>query len=162
MAKLNKDLQKQTDSAESSGFDPLPDGAYHVRLRDVDTTREGNKGPYWSWEFEVVDDVKFTAEGQEKEQSSKGRRLWNNTSLSPAAAFKMKETFEAFGVPSSTDTDEMIGQVVKAVVSQRTIQEGSRKGEVANQIDRLKPADPDVKEAADVEAKAQADMAEIF
>lgn len=150
MAKLNKKLQTQTEKAESSGFEAIPDGAYHVKLRDVDTTREGKKGPYWSWEFEIID------------EEFKGRRLWNNTSLSEAAAFKMKETFEAFGVSLDTDTDELIGEVVKAVVSQRTIQEGTRKGEVANQIDRLKKADDDILASVGAEKKANADMDEIF
>ena len=56
----------------------------------------------------------------------------------------------------------MIGQVVKAVVSQRTIQEGTRKGEVANQIDRLKRADDDVLASVGAEQKANAEMDEIF
>lgn len=161
MAKLNKKLQDQTDKAESSGFAVMPDGALHLKLRDVDTTKEGGKGPYWSWEFEVVDDVKFTDE-QGKEHSTLGRRLWNNTSLSEAAAFKMKETYEAFGVPLDTDTDEMIGMVVKGIISQRTIQSGARKGEIANQIDRLKSPDPDVAAAHDVTKQEQAKTADIF
>lgn len=150
MAKLNKQLQKQTKDAESSGFEPLPDGVYHAKLRDVDTTKAGNKGPYWSWEFEVID------------EEFKGRRLWNNTSLSAAAAFKMKETFEAFGCDVDTDTDELIGQPVKVVVSQRVIQDGARKGEISNQVDRLKPADEEVLAgvAADSESKKAVD--EIF
>jgi hypothetical protein len=149
MAKLNKQMQKQVDDAKSS-FEPLPDGVYHALLRDVDTTREGPKGPYWSWEFEVIDD------------EFKGRRLWNNTSLSKEAAFKMNEAFTAFGVTSDTDTDDLIGQVVKLQVSTRTIQEGSRKGEPANQIDRVKPADDEVKEQVDAEAKSKKEMEEIF
>jgi hypothetical protein len=149
MAKLNKQMQKQVDDAKSS-FEPLPDGVYHALLRDVDTTREGPKGPYWSWEFEVIDD------------EFKGRRLWNNTSLSKEAAFKMNETFTAFGTSADTDTDDLIGQVVKLQVSQRTIQEGTRKGEIANQIDRVKPADDDVKEQVDAEAKSKREMEEIF
>lgn len=150
MAKLNKEAQKAAESAESSGFEPLPDGVYHAKLRDVDTTRSGPKGPYWSWEFEVI--------GEE----FKGRRLWNNTSLSESAAFKMKETFEAFGAPLDTDTDDLIGMVVKLQVSQRTIQEGTRKGEIANQIDRLKPADGEVAAQVASEAQSKKEMEEIF
>lgn len=132
MAKLNKQMQKQTESAESSGFEPIPDGSYHLRLRDVDATREGPAGPYWSWEFEIVE-----------EGPHKNRRLWVNTSLSEKAAFKMKETFEAFGASLDTDTDDLMGQVVKGVVTQRVIQEGNRKGEITNDIARLKPKDED-------------------
>lgn len=151
MAKLNKQQQKQAEEVESGSFDPVPDGVYHVKLVDVDTTREGPKGPYWSWEFDIVQD-----------DAHNGRKLWNNTSLSEAAAFKMKETYEAFGVPLDTDTDDMLGMVVKAQVSQRVIQSGDRKGDIGNQIDRLKPADPEVAEAVAKEAAAKKEAEEIF
>lgn len=151
MAKLNKNQQKQAEEASGGDFAPLPDGVYHVKLADVDTSREGPKGPYWSWEFDVVQNDEFN-----------NRKLWNNTSLSKAAAFKMDETYKAFGVPLDTDTDDMIGMVVKAQVSVRTIQEGERRGELSNQIDRLKPADPEVAEAVAKEAAAKKEAEEIF
>lgn len=162
MAKLNQKKQKEVEDNAGSGFEVMPDGAVHVRLRDVDATKSGNKGPYWSWEFEIVDPETMLVGDPPKEKSVKGRRLWNNTSLTKEAAFKMKETFDAFGVPLDTDTDDLIGKVVKAIISQRTIQEGSRKGEVANQIDKLKPADPDVLERFEKEAQSQKEMADLF
>lgn len=146
MPKLNKQMQKQTGAAETSAFDPIDPGVYHVRLRDVDGTGSGAKGPYWSWEFEVV------------EAPYVGRRLWNNTSLSEAAAFKMKETFDAFGVGYDADTDDLLGQIVKAHVSIRTIQSGDRKGQLANQVDRLEPADDDFQ----AEESAQPQTEDIF
>lgn len=134
MAKLNKSMQKQTENA-SSGFDPIPDGVYHFKLRDVDATRSGAKGPYWSWEFECV------------EPPYTGRRVWNNTSLSENAAFMMKQTYDAFGVPLDTDTDDMIGGVVKLVVSERqyVANQGKPNEELrrTNQVDRLMPKDDD-------------------
>lgn len=142
-------LDKKTAGAvneSSSSFEPLEAGVYYLRLRDVDGSREGPSGPYWSWEFDVI---------QSTTESNPSGRLWNNTSLSEAAQFKMKETFDAFGVPTDTDTDELIGECVKAVVSVRTIQQGARKGELSNQIDRLvKPEDeweaPEVTTADDL------------
>lgn len=131
MAKLNKKLQNQTEKAESSSFDPLDPGVYHARLKDVDTTKSGAKGPYWSWEFQVV------------EEPYVNRKLWTNTSLSEAAAFKMKEMFEAFDVPLDTDTDDMLGDIVRVQVSIRTIQSGSKKGELSNQVDKVLPKDED-------------------
>jgi hypothetical protein len=131
MAKLNKRLQDQTKSASASTFEPVDPGVYHLRLRDVNTDGNGPKGPYWSWEFESV------------EPGTAGRRFWNNTSLSESAAFKMKETYEAFGADLDADTDDLCGQIVKARISIRTIQAGPRKGELTNQIDRLEPKDPD-------------------
>lgn len=132
MAKLNKKLQGQTEKAEAvSGFEPVDAGWYHLRLRDVDSDREGPKGPYWTWEFESV------------EPGTIGRRFWNNTSLGEKSLGFMKATFEAFGVPLDTDTDDMCGEIVKAKISVRTIQAGNRKGELTNQIDQLVPKDED-------------------
>lgn len=132
MPKLSKAAAKKVDEAESS-FDLLDDGVYHVRLRQV--TVSENPGPsgahYWSWEFEVIEEPYI------------GRRLWNNTSLSDAAAFKLKEAYDAFDAEVGSDTDEILGDACRAVVSTRVIQQGARKGENANQIDRLTQADPD-------------------
>lgn len=131
MAKLNKENAKKADNA-SSAFEPVDPGAYHMKLVAVDASKSGPKGPYWSWEFDIVE----PGEAQ-------GRKQWNNTSLSDEAMFSFKQTFEAFGVPTDTDTDDLIGNVVKGIVSIRTIEQGPRKGELANQIDRLAPADED-------------------
>lgn len=138
MAKLNKTMAKKVDDADDSGFEPLEEGVYHFRLRDVDPTKEGPKGPYWVWEFECVEEPYIN------------RRLWNNTSLSEAAMPIFKRTFKAFDVPVDTDTDELLGRLVRLVVSQRTIPEGPRQGEVTNQVNRVLPPDPDfrVPEAA--------------
>lgn len=125
MATLPKAVAKRVDAHEDDEFEALPAGVYVASLLEVDATKEGPKGPYWSWQFKVED------------EEYEGRRLFNNTSLSEKADFKMKETFDAFGVPSSTDTDELIGHVVKLAVSQQTIQGGSRDGQLGNQVDKL-------------------------
>lgn len=131
MAKMDKKHQEQTKEAESGQFDPVPEGTYHVRLHQVITEgREGPSGPYWTWEFDIVEPG-----------DNLNRKLWNNTSLSEAAAFKMKETYDAFGAEYDADTDDLCGQICKAVVSIRTIQSGSRKGEPGNQVNRLLPKD---------------------
>lgn len=164
MAKLSKDKQKAVQDAQSS-FLPLPDCVIHGRLRDVDTTREGPKGPYWSWEFECVTDQEFTVEGPDGKAvkvKTKGRRFWNNTSLSEEAAFSLERTFRAFEVPIDTDTDELLGRVVKLVIGQRTIGQGDRMGEVVNEIKNLKPADPDVKAEEEKELSDRKHIDEIF
>ena len=115
--------------AEATGsFEPLEDGVYHARLVNVEV-KPGAAGPYWAWEYDVTD------------QPYVNRKLWNNTSLSEAALWKLKESFDAYGVETDSDTDELIGQIVKLVVSSRVIQQGARKGETANQIDRVIAAD---------------------
>lgn len=131
MAKLNAKKAKEVEKAPS-GFEPMPDGAYHFRLRDVDPTRNGPKGPYWSWEYECVEEPHI------------GRRQWNNTSLSEDSSWSFKQTFDAFGVPVDTDTDDIIGDIVKLTLSTRTIQPPHpRAGENVNQIQRVASKDAD-------------------
>lgn len=147
MAKLNKEMAKAVDAAQD-GFELMDDGVYHFRLRDVDPTGEGPKGPYWVWEFECV------------EEPYKSRRMWNNTSLSEAARGIFKATFKAFGVPVDTDTDELTGKLVRLVIGHRTIQSGAREGEVANDVKRVLPPESDFKVPDDMTEKK--DEIEIF
>lgn len=150
MPKLNDDIAKKVEQAED-GFKPVPEGVYILQLMEDVEVREpqnanknGEKVPYWRWTFEVPKEH----EGKELEYS--GRRFWTNTSLSDAAYFKLKETFAAFGVPTNTDTEELVGRRVKALITVKTIQGGQRKGELGNEISKLLPLDADT--AAD-EAK---------
>ncbi len=142
MPKLNKSQAKEVGDA-SGGFEPLEDGVYHARLRGVEVSDNAGKSGfhYWKWEFEVVEEPYIN------------RRLWTNTSLAPTAAFKLKEMFDAFGVDTDTDTDELCGQIVRLVVKTTTIQEGTRKGELSNEIERVSPADDEF-EAPEAEAKS--------
>lgn len=146
MPKLNNDTAAKVDSAES-GIDPVEEGIYVLRLREDVTVREGQAGPYWAWTFEIP-------EGQEKA----GRRFFHNTSLSEQAFFKLKETFEAFGVPTNTDTEDLVGKTVKAHIIIKTIQKGQRQGELGNEIKSLHPIDHDGGAPSGVNtAKAAAD-----
>lgn len=133
MAKLNAKLAKQVDSVQD-GFAPIPAGVYHAVLMNVDTDRSGPAGPYWSWEFSVIDPEEF-----------KGRKLWNNTTLKEGAQFGLKQTFTAFGVGVDADTDDLCGKVVKLQVGVRIIEKGDRKGEEANNINRVLPPNEGVK-----------------
>jgi hypothetical protein len=138
MAKLSKATAKKVDDSQSS-FDPVDEGWYHVRLRDVDADRSGPAGPYWSWEYEIVG--AGAPDGDDYATPMKNRRLWNNTTLAEGKMFGLNQTFAAFGVPSDTDTDDLCGQIVKAQVTHRTIQKGARTGEIGEQISRLAKAD---------------------
>lgn len=152
MPKLNQEVAQAVETAED-GFKPVPEGVYILRLMEDVEVKEGAKGPYWRWTFEIPEEH----EGEKLEFA--GRRFWTNTSLSSAAYFKLKETFGAFGVPTDTDTEDLVGQKVKAVVTQRVIQGGQRSGEIGNEIDKLLPLSHDesaVDEAEKVVAAATA------
>lgn len=129
MAKLNKEMAKKVEKTED-GFKPIPAGIYHAVLMKVDTDKAGPAGPYWSWEFSVIDPAEYT-----------GRKLWNNTTLKEGAMFGLKQTFEAFGVGTDADTDDLCGKVVKLTVGTRIIPSGAREGEEANNINRVMPPD---------------------
>lgn len=128
MPQLSKEAAKATGEAESASFEAFPEGIYYGTLQDVEV-REGSKGPYWSWRYGDIMSV-------EDEKSYPGS-IWNNTSESEAARWKMKESFDAFGVDPDTDTDELIGKQVWLVVSQRVIEQGARMGELGNQVERV-------------------------
>lgn len=143
MPKLNDETASKVENAED-GFKPVPEGVYTLKLvEDVDV-KEGQKGPYWKWTFEIPEGMEHA-----------GRKFFTNTSLSDAAYFKLKETFAAFGVPTNTDTEDLVGQQVKALIITKTIQGGSRVGELGNEISKLLPLDTeddDVKVPAGVGA----------
>lgn len=138
MPKLTSEKASKVEAAED-GFKPVPEGIYILQLTEDVDVREGGKGTYWRWAFEVP--VSHKVDGEDVEQEHAGRKFWTNTSLSEAAYFKLKEAFKAFGVPTDTDTKELVGRRVKAAIVIKTIQSGSRKGELGNEIDRLLPLD---------------------
>ena len=138
MPKLNTANAQKVDEAED-GFKPIPDGVYIVELREDVEVRESQsgKGPYWSWSFEIP------ADHDGKELEFAGRRFWHNTSLSDAAYFKLKETFLAFGVPTDTDTEDLVKKRIKVVVRTEIQQQGKNKGKEQSVIDKLLPLNAD-------------------
>jgi len=131
---LNAKDAQAVDSTEPAGtFELIPSDLYVALLKKVEVKRaDGGEYDYWVWEFEIVDG------------EYEGRLLWNNTSLAPTAKPFLKKTFDAFGVPASTNTDLLCGQWVTVRVGTRTIQKGDRKGEVVNAVSEVLPyADDD-------------------
>lgn len=131
MPKLNDEVAEKVDQAES-GFKPVDEGIYQLKLVEDVEVKEGPKGPYWKWTFVIP-------EGE----AGGGRKFYTNTSLSDSAYFKIQEAFKAFGYPPNTDTMELVGKIVKAHITITTIQAGTRKGELGNEISKLMPIDAD-------------------
>lgn len=126
MPKLGAEAQKAASESEG-GFAPIPDGRYEVELVSVkESPKPGDSGyKFWSWEFKVVG------------PSHVGRRLWTNTSLSPDAAFRLREAFDALGYTLDSGTEEMIGDKCVAYVSQQVQEKGKNVGKMQNVIDSL-------------------------
>lgn len=134
MPKLSKAVATEADQAAvESGPAPIPEGLYVGRLLEVKVS--DNPGPsgshYWMWEYQVMDD------------GYNGKKLTHITSLSEKARFSVGGAFAAFGVPSDTDTDELLGQRVMLHVVQTVIQKGPRQGQNTNSVDYTLPFDPD-------------------
>lgn len=136
MPKLTKAQAKAVDAAETNDIDytvPLPAGRYIGTLDEVEVG-EGPKGPYWTWKIKLDRNEDVALDGQ-------GRVMYVNTSLAEEAAWKMKETFEAFGYSSDSDTEEMIGEKCIVVVRIKMIQGGANAGTPGNQVSKLFPLD---------------------
>ena len=133
MAKLTKQLANQAEAAkdEVPDFSPVQPGVYLCKLREVDTSRSGPAGPYWTWEFETV------GAGDEPE----GKRFWDNTSLSEKAIGRVGKMFEAFGLDATHDTDECIGHLVAVEVKIGTIKTGDNAGNKRNEVVGVFPPD---------------------
>ena len=141
MAKLDAKTAKAVDKTDAAGggFEPIPEGDYYATLTNVDPTREGPAGPYWSWEFTLVPESEYP-----------GRKFWTNTSLGESSRPFFKRMFDAFGVPANTDTDDLQGQPVKLHIKEIIIRAGTRAGEPGNEIALVSPYDgPPRKEGDD-------------
>jgi len=128
MPRLNDDVANKVEAAED-GFKPIDPGIYVIQLVEDVAVKEGEKGPYWKWSFQVVDGP-FS-----------GRKLWENTSLSEAAYFKLKNVFAAFGVPVNTDTGELVGRKIRAQVGHEVTQKGAHAGKISSKIQEFLPLD---------------------
>lgn len=149
MPKLNSETAEKVDAVKD-GFEPLEEGVYVLQLLEDVEVKEGPKGIYWKWTFVVPEEH----DGEKLENA--GRKIFTNTSLKETAFFKLKETFAAFGVATDTDTEDLVGKRVKAMIVQEAIGAGARKGEIGNQIQKLFPLDYDenaAEEKADALAK---------
>lgn len=126
MPKLAKSLASKAETEKANWGDrsPLEPGFYLCRLRKVDV-RDGDKAAQWVWEFEDV---------------ASERRVWDSTSLSEKAIGRLGKVFEAFGVPTDTDTDLLCGKLVGLRIGQRTIQSGEKKGQLTNTVESFHPA----------------------
>ena len=138
MPRLNPELASGVKvAAESSGFTPMDEGDYFVRLVEVEAKSASTGNPMWTWKVEILG-PKGKDGGLESDRY-RGRNQWINTVLIDKALWKVAETFAAFGVPTDTDTDELIGCTAEAKIIQRKITQGAREGQIGNDVQRLSP-----------------------
>lgn len=134
MIKIPKLPTKAAEAAKQAGQgssrEPLDEGTYEFRLTAVNAKNAASSGnPMWVWELECVDEPYV------------GRKQWVNTVLTEKAMWKVAEMFTAFGYPTDTDTDELIGLTCMAEISQRVIESGAKAGQTGNNVDRCFPTE---------------------
>lgn len=115
---MPKKTKRRTVSVDMTGVEAggkaVPDGVYAVEVAEV-TQEEGDKADYLKWKFRITDG------------SCKGAVVYDNTSLSPAALWRLKGLLECLGVdvPDSSmelDLDEYVGMEMTITVANEEFQ----------------------------------------
>ena len=106
MAKWKMDFSGVTE-----GFKDLVAGTYEVKVKGL-TKEEGNEYPYLKWELQVY------------KGSYKGSNIRMNTSLSPKALWRLRNTLIALGlkVPKSQvslDPNKLVGLAMGVEINMR-------------------------------------------
>ena len=156
MPKLPSAAAKAVEKSEAvhgggGSFEPLAPGKYLAQLREVTVRDQTDKHGHtqWSAEFENLHSL-------EDHEKAPGRQWLNLTvplgKKMPASYTngpekwekyqamvmgRLKAFFESFGYTTDSDTDEMIGEWAVITVSQRTIQDGPKTGEITNRVDGI-------------------------
>lgn len=110
MAKLGGDQATAVENAVNpNGL--IDEGIYLATLTGEVKVFDG-KSVMWIWPF-TIDAVNEKGEPQ----PFAGRKVDHKTWISDAANYRLKDTFEAFGVPVSTDTDDLLNHKVRVKVT---------------------------------------------
>lgn len=101
MAQLGADKVAIAENA-SDPSSVIDDGIYLATLEGEVEVKASTNGSTWVWTFVIDPGQPFA-----------GRKVWHRTWTSDASLWKLKDTFAAFGVPMSTNTDTLEGEKVR-------------------------------------------------
>lgn len=136
MPKLDSKTARRVNAAETGGggFTLLDEDEYVLKLASCKVSNKPNRNGDlgWVWQFEV-------SSGAETGDKFKGKPIRTNTWLSEESDWFLKQMFDAFEVKPNVDTDTLIGKEIKAIVTQREITAGARKGKMSNDISSMMP-----------------------
>lgn len=133
--KLDDDYQKamdESDQREDGEFEALPEGFYLCTVDSIKLSPTAGQSGYKQWI--IVWKVKSP-------RASAKRTIWDRRSLSPKAAWKMRELFDALGYDYGSDSDELVGEPAIVEIDHQPIGSGKRKGEMGENVVALYPAD---------------------
>jgi hypothetical protein len=116
--------EQQQHATEERDFPLLEEGTYIAVLNKV-VEKPGKQAPYWEWEFQIVG----TPDGEEIRPAP---RVWERTSLSPLAVWRVRKLLLALGGDLATDTEDLVGTLALVAVEKELIEEGARAGQMKN------------------------------
>lgn len=118
MPKMNqKDAKAAAKAASENPFKVLDDGYYKAKLIEVKAGKSKKSDPMWTWSFKV--------DGK--------KDLKEYTVMTDAALWKVGQIFEAFGVPTDTDTSKLVGKEITVEIGQEEF-EGVKGTRTVNRI----------------------------
>lgn len=122
-------LENEEDKRED--FDAMPEDHYLAQVVKIEE-KPGTEYPYLEIEWKIQQPREF-----------KGRKVWDNISFNPKAAFKVRALFDAFDYDYDSDTDEFVENKETAVLylSQEIQEKGKNKGKLRNKVDEVFPPD---------------------
>lgn len=134
MPQLDRAKAKAVKAAEG-GSKLVEDGEYKLQLKKcvVSSKKDRNNNEYWIWTFEI------TGAFDSDNEKFKGTQHRVNTGLAENQEWFLQMFFEAFEVPTNTNTDKLVGKEVAGVLEQQEISSGSRKGQIRSNIVSLRP-----------------------
>jgi hypothetical protein len=118
--KLTDEEAKQVD--ESTNV--IDEGIHEMVLIEV-KEGEGPKGRYIRWVFAIPEDAERWRNMRASTVISRASEGWQN---------RIKRMFKAFGVPSDTDTDDILGQRVRVKLGTNLYE-----GELQNNVKGVYP-----------------------
>lgn len=129
MPKLPIKTQKAAETADSTGFGPVPAGKYTLRVKGI-TQQAGSTDPYWACEFEITYPEQY-----------RNKRVWDNISLGEKSAWKVRQFFDGLGFTLDSDSDELVGEEVAALLGIGKIAQGKNAGKERNEVEEYLPVD---------------------
>lgn len=129
MPKLDTPTAKRVNASTGSAFTVVDEDQYRIRLEKVAVAPKPDKNGnvYWIWDFEIVS-------GQTTGDKFKGKNVRTQTGFTENQVWFAKMVFDAFGVKPNVDTDTLLGHEVLAIVGQSEITQGSRRGQMRNEV----------------------------
>jgi len=109
------------DATEAKSFEPIPDGIYDVRVREISEPKDGPNSTYVNVTFEIEDG------------DYEGRKLWRVFPITGKGvvfftdliAKALGEHIE-MGEETAFDSDDLIDQPVRVVVAQETYEDNTK------------------------------------